>query len=214
MLFDFYTCLALVLASFLAGFIIAWFSRLFTINKIRKTVVKYKKQINVLNSNVGLMAGQLENSSIISNASQKKVIELEQEVTTLKNDNEQLKDQLGNFSFPPEKISIIKDKQDIKREVDILHRIKAKKYQVDYDRIGYASNLDKDNLKLIVGIGTFIEQKLNALGIYTFSQISNFTTDDAQLITNAIEFFPNQIEKDKWVEQAQKLVSNKTKIED
>jgi len=207
-LFDFYTCLYLVIASFLSGFIIAWFSRLFTIKKIRKTIDDKEKQINILTKDVDLVTEHLESCTLSSNAYEKQTKIQEQQIEALKNSNEQLQNKVSDFSFPSEKISIIKDKKDLGKELDILRRIKAKKYQIDFDRIGYASNLNKNNLKLIVGIGDFIEQKLNALGIYTFIQIANFTAQDVHLITDAIEFFPGQIEKDKWVAQAQKIISN------
>ncbi len=71
-------------------------------------------------------------------------------------------------------------------------------------RIAPASKEIKDDLKSIEGIGPFIEQKLNTIGIYTFEQISQL--DDALIedVTNAIQFFPGRIKKDDWVGQAAK----------
>ncbi|MFT6743138.1 MAG: putative flap endonuclease-1-like 5' DNA nuclease, partial [Paraglaciecola sp.] len=73
--------------------------------------------------------------------------------------------------------------------------------------IGMASADEKDDLTQINGIGEFIEDKLNDLGIYKFEQISNF--DDAMIanLTRAIEFFPGRIERDEWVPQAKELSS-------
>src|SRR6185436_16130955 len=48
----------------------------------------------------------------------------------------------------------------------------------------------KDDLKLIHGIGPSIEKKLNALGIYSFRQISEFTPRTIDEITETIKFFP------------------------
>lgn len=205
MLFDFYTCLCLVIAGFFSGFIIAWISRLFTIKSLRKTIDEQVKQVNVLRQNTDLVANQLESCALSNKALQKQTAEQEQTIKTLKFNNEQLQNKISDYSFPSEKIDFIKDEKDIEAATDLLQRIKSKKYHVDFDRIGYASNLNKDNLKLIVGIGEFIEQKLNALGIYTFEQIAKCTVEDINLITDAIEFFPGQIEKDNWVTQAQKL---------
>ncbi len=65
---------------------------------------------------------------------------------------------------------------------------------------------EKDDLKKINGIGPFIEQKLNALGIYTFKQVSQFDPPFIQSLTEAIQFFPGRIERDDWVGQAKKLL--------
>ena len=62
--------------------------------------------------------------------------------------------------------------------------------------------VQKDNLQDIKGIGPFIEEKLNALSIYTFNQISNMTHEIEEQVNNAIEFFPGRIRRDEWVKQA------------
>ena len=61
---------------------------------------------------------------------------------------------------------------------------------------------ERDDLTLIKGIGPFIEKRLNMIGIYTFRQISEFTPEIIEHVTQAIEFFPNRIVKDDWVGQA------------
>ncbi|MEL7148260.1 MAG: hypothetical protein AAFO69_17940 [Bacteroidota bacterium] len=63
----------------------------------------------------------------------------------------------------------------------------------------------KDDLTRISGIGPFIEKKLNGLGIYTFEQISGFTSETVAKVTEAIEFFPGRIERDNWISQAKDL---------
>ncbi|HHM20831.1 MAG TPA: hypothetical protein ENJ20_02300 [Bacteroidetes bacterium] len=72
-----------------------------------------------------------------------------------------------------------------------------------------ASEADKDDLTLIRGIGSFLEKKLNNLGIYTFEQISRFDEAMIEKVTAAIEFFPGRIERDDWVGQAKKLLGSK-----
>ncbi|MFK7946089.1 MAG: hypothetical protein AB8G11_00750 [Saprospiraceae bacterium] len=69
---------------------------------------------------------------------------------------------------------------------------------------------DKDDLKIISGVGPFIEEKLNSLGIFTYEQISSFDKKMVDLITNAIEFFPERIERDEWVKQAKTLFDAKS----
>jgi hypothetical protein len=62
-----------------------------------------------------------------------------------------------------------------------------------------------DVLQKITGVGPFIENKLNALGIYTFEQVGNMTSEIEEKVNIAIEFFPGRIKRDKWADQARKL---------
>jgi len=66
---------------------------------------------------------------------------------------------------------------------------------------------EKNDLKLINGIGPFIEEKLNDIGIYTFEQITQLDKTMIDLVTDAIQFFPGRIDRDDWVGQAKKLLS-------
>lgn len=102
------------------------------------------------------------------------------------------------------KASTVKpSKEEIKAET--LARIATKAAAIDFDRIGKASSKDKDDLKKIKGIGPFLEEKLNSLGIFTFAQIAKFTKKDEALVNDAIEFFPGRIRRDEWAKQAKKL---------
>ncbi len=76
-------------------------------------------------------------------------------------------------------------------------------------KIKAATAEDKDDLKLINGIGPFIEQKLNGLGIYTFEQISQFDEELIEQVTDGIQFFPGRIKRDDWVGQAKILMGKK-----
>ena len=64
----------------------------------------------------------------------------------------------------------------------------------------------KDDLQVIKGIGPFIEEKLNALGIYMFVQIARMTSELEEEVNVAIEFFPGRVKRDEWVRQAKELV--------
>ncbi len=70
----------------------------------------------------------------------------------------------------------------------------------------------KDDLTQIKGVGSFLEKKLNALGIYTFDQVSRFDAGLIDSLTAAIEFFPGRIERDDWVGQAKQLAANSRAI--
>lgn len=84
------------------------------------------------------------------------------------------------------------------------------KLDIPVVKADYAS--DKDNLKLIKGVGPFIEFKMNALGIQNFQQVMNFTEDDIEKVTNAITFFPGRIKRDNWVDQAATFYKEKNSL--
>jgi len=70
-------------------------------------------------------------------------------------------------------------------------------------------NLEKDDLKRVKGIGPAIEKTLNEIGIVSFKQISELTSDDIRSLSDAIKVFPGRIERDDWVGSAKKLFEEK-----
>ncbi|MDD2195961.1 MAG: hypothetical protein PHE03_00615 [Bacteroidales bacterium] len=92
-----------------------------------------------------------------------------------------------------------------------LNRIRAKETNIYFERIGIAQKHEADNLTIINGIGGWIEKKLNTLGIFTIKQIANFNEEDVEIVAEAIEFFPERIERDEWVGQAKELVKSEGK---
>jgi predicted flap endonuclease-1-like 5' DNA nuclease len=89
---------------------------------------------------------------------------------------------------------------------ELLNQIKSRKNRIYYDRIGKAGKEEANDLTTISGIGGWIREKLNALDIYTFRQISNFTEEDVDTVTEVIEYFPGRIARDEWILQARELV--------
>ena len=76
-------------------------------------------------------------------------------------------------------------------------------------KIPAATAAGKDDLTLIRGIGSFLEKKLNNLGIYTYEQISRFDHKMIGTLSEAIAFFPGRIHRDDWVGQASRLMEIK-----
>jgi len=95
---------------------------------------------------------------------------------------------------------------DKDKRQELLRRIRENRGHIFYNRIGIAKKEEADDLTVISGIGGWIQEKLNVLDIYTFRQISNFTDEDVQTVTEAIEYFPGRIERDEWILQAHDLV--------
>jgi predicted flap endonuclease-1-like 5' DNA nuclease/outer membrane murein-binding lipoprotein Lpp len=64
----------------------------------------------------------------------------------------------------------------------------------------------KDDLKQIVGIGPFLEERLNSLGICTYQQLTQLDENLIAALTDAIQFLPGRIKKDDWSGQAKLLM--------
>lgn len=67
-----------------------------------------------------------------------------------------------------------------------------------------ARNRKADALTSIAGIGKAIEDKLNAVGIFHFSQLASWSPEEAAWIGNEIGF-PGRVERENWVKQASNL---------
>ena len=96
------------------------------------------------------------------------------------------------------------DEKALKQAED-LERISKKAESIDFATLGIASASDKDSLQTIKGIGPFIEEKLYALGIFTFEQVSKMTAKIEEEVNLAIEFFPGRVKRDEWAKQAKEL---------
>ncbi|MGB1484724.1 MAG: hypothetical protein ACPG9E_01880 [Poseidonia sp.] len=92
-----------------------------------------------------------------------------------------------------------------------LERVKERSKSIDFKVLGTAKASEKDDLQAIKGVGPFIEEKLNALGIYTFSQISKMTSELEDQVNEAIEFFPGRVKRDEWANQAKALLEQTVK---
>ena len=118
----------------------------------------------------------------------------------------QTRDRKGELiNLLPEEDGDVQKDVDVQEDEEVQINFKIDSTGLNFDSFGEATEADKDDLKLIGGIGPFIEKKLNGIGIYTFSQISKFTNQDIEDVTNLIKFFPGRIERDNWVKQAKKL---------
>ncbi|MAH99177.1 MAG: hypothetical protein CMA12_07565, partial [Euryarchaeota archaeon] len=97
------------------------------------------------------------------------------------------------------------DKEAKKKERALL-RVAEKSKEIDFGILGFATSKDRQDLQKISGIGPFIEEKLNALGIFTFAQISKMNSELEDKVNDAIEFFPGRIKRDEWSKQARKIM--------
>ena len=84
----------------------------------------------------------------------------------------------------------------------VLKRINRRRKEVDFETIGFSAVGRKDNLQKINGIEPFIEKKLNALGIYRFSQLANFNEEIAKKVSDLIEMENADSDILKWSDRA------------
>ena len=95
---------------------------------------------------------------------------------------------------------------EAKKKESALLRVAEKSKDIDFGILGFATSENRDQLQEIKGIGPFIEEKLNALGIFTFAQISRMTSELEEKVNEAIEFFPGRVKRDEWANKARMLV--------
>src|SRR5271165_7123833 len=67
---------------------------------------------------------------------------------------------------------------------------------------GNTGNGDRDDLKLIFGIGPALEKRLNRFGIYTFWQIANGTSEDIARLDEQLPGFSGRAQRDRWMASA------------
>lgn len=134
----------------------------------------------------------------------------------LEKENNSLKAALGNQqgTGPIQFVEIEEEEEELEEEIVIeeSNQERADRARLAIkdalgSRIKLASEEEKDDLQTINGIGPFIEEKLNDIGIYTFEQISQLDAELIEMVTNAIEFFPGRILRDDWVGQASAILA-------
>ena len=94
------------------------------------------------------------------------------------------------------------------KQAEELERVAQKAEGIDFGVLGVASASEADDLQKIKGIGPFIAEKLNALGIYKFSQLANMTSEIEEEVNVAIEFFPGRVKRDEWAKQAKEFAKD------
>jgi Uncharacterized conserved protein len=96
------------------------------------------------------------------------------------------------------------DRSEVKKGSKKNNLLTYKFGDIEKDLKNYNEEL-VDNLQIITGISYTIEEKLNALGVYRFEQISRLEAKDILLISKILDLDPNYILKNKWVSEAKKL---------
>lgn len=188
-----------------------------TIQKLRDTKQTYADTIEGLTQQVSDLKAQntelstkiTKDESAISNiaemqslygATRQKLEALESKVNKLESENTNLQTQLGSIQTSTVSADVAPDSFD-EGAFEESAAIKAAK---GGGRL-VTMHREKDDLTLINGIGPFIEQKLNEAGVFTYEAISRWDSATIEDVTEKIQFFPNRIQEDNWVEQAARL---------
>ncbi len=64
---------------------------------------------------------------------------------------------------------------------------------------------NQDDLQKISGIGPYVEQTLNAMGIFRYAQIAKLSADDISKISEETNIAPSRIINEDWIKQAKTL---------
>jgi predicted flap endonuclease-1-like 5' DNA nuclease len=89
-----------------------------------------------------------------------------------------------------------------KREGLILERVAQRGDSLDWATIGISEGSNPDDLTMINGIDEFTQKKLNALGIFTYRQISNIDSEASNEVNDSLELLPEKIVELAWTQQA------------
>ena len=65
-----------------------------------------------------------------------------------------------------------------------------------------------DDLQRIFGIGPITEQALNRLGITSYSQLAELQRHEIEQIADALQIYPDRIERDDWVGNARRQLED------
>ncbi len=190
--------LALLLGSAIIGYVTAWlyFKSLYKTDK--KRLESQLEALKIQNAKLVAENGDLKKS--ISD-SKSELVQLTKEIHTLNINKAKVENE--NESLTLKNANAKQKLQD-----QALLEISQRKHLLDYSSFGTSTKEEQDNLQMISGIGPFIEERLHAVDIYSFKQISKFTPLDIEKINLAIEYFAGRIERDEWVAQAKELVED------
>lgn len=180
---------------------------------LKGKIIAYEKKIediskHISKANKNDITTPKQQTQVAHEAS-KLIGEYDQNIGFLKSQVNQLKNQLApqHIGLKNEFISTNRKQENNNRQ-NIIDRINKRAKEVDLVQIGSAYS--KDSLTQLKGLGTFVERKLNAVGIYAFAQIASLNERHEDQLNEIIELPNNKIQQEAWVVQARQLLGLKT----
>lgn len=140
---------------------------------------------------------------------EKKIIETSEvkEVTTTVVEEKVIEETIVDDTVVAEKVigSKTTEVETEETKVELTEDERNSRLDLIKAKLGERNGDEKDDLKLISGVGPVFEKTLNSIGVYTFEQVSKFDKESIQAVEDLIQKFPGRIERDDWVGQANKL---------
>ncbi|MAL59078.1 MAG: hypothetical protein CMC14_03430 [Flavobacteriaceae bacterium] len=185
---DYLGIFLLMLSTFLIGYYAAWSIQR---SKYSKIVKKIKRQANL--NKLNNISPNISDIETIFTEIKPKIVEVVKQTQqeTIERNKEE---------------ALAKSADEIVQKARTSYITYTKnKPELNFENFGFGSKENKDDLTQINGIGPYIEQRLNEIGIYNYDQISRFKEEDIRILTDLIDFFPGRIERDNWIAQAESL---------
>lgn len=219
--------LLIIIISVLIGYVLAWLLQQESIKNKERTLLQLQDEKSSWEGSDGVLKEQLEKAEATLTKARET---FHDDFITVSRENERLKTELtdsqAEVQAQADKLIQLKSEIDetelrlreeiqtrgkLSGELELLKKQKEKESKRPAEKKLNLKALagEKDDLKVITGIGPRIEKRLNAAGIFSYRQISEFTQESIEKITKTIRFFPGRIERDRWVEQASKLYLDK-----
>ncbi len=163
--------------------------------------------INDLRTQLRKAENRAQKAPVVQLDQSVKIKELESELAQVKSDTTSaadLESQVREHQFTIEayrsKLNEINSQASVEKPTRPAPAAKKKKSSATT-----SSSAEKDDLKLIKGVGPKIEGMLNDLGIYKFSQIAAWSKSDIEEVSTKLGSFKDRITRDDWVKKARKL---------
>ncbi len=177
-----------------------------TIAALRADAEKESAQIAVLRSE--LESERRQNEGLEDRAAS--LSDVQAQITGLERDLEEVRRQRGELITKLDALeaehaesSMLVPGADADTAADLPDRevAVAKVAEIAARTRGTGPTVD-DDLKRIRGVGPKLEKLLKSMDITSFAQVANFTADDIQYVTAALDAFPGRIERDDWMASA------------
>jgi predicted flap endonuclease-1-like 5' DNA nuclease len=98
--------------------------------------------------------------------------------------------------------------RQIKSYREAIQKLQHDEKQAQDPAAAPASELAKDPLQRIRGIGPALERRLNAHGIQTFAQLAKVGPVEIATLADKLAIAPSLPKRDEWIKQAQELATN------
>ena len=165
--------------------------------------------INDLRAQLRKAENRAQKAPVVQLDQSVKIKELETELAQIKSNSQEngdLESQLREHKFTIEAF-----KSKIAAAIDqppVIEQPKEAPKKKPKATVTNSDDSDRDDLKLIKGVGPKIEGMLNDLGIYKFSQIAAWSKSDIEEVSSKLGSFKDRITRDDWVKKARKLDKN------